>query len=988
MNCYMLIIWVLSTLVDASTDSGETINISTTPINDTTQAATVLLPDNVLASLSPMLDMYLPPAVRDFLVSCHRALTSWLGFDPTILLSLGPIVWAAKRLWSEMKVLVIDDIICNWFTARVEVGDDDPIFIHIMRWVAVQPNSAKTRFLQADTIAGSADDHDEDDEAGAVAAAGAAAVKDAGTTTTTTNTNASTTSTTSTTGTVADPSNITATTTTSKKIKQAPMLLPNGEVCLNFSTHKHQKPPRFLPAVNVPYTFSFGGTYFWLNRTRSHIASQSEWRGLSMRKEENLIITCIGFSARPIKDFIQLTKEWNHNRQAATTVVRRPSRPEMRSWGGRHAWAEVADRPIRPMDTVVLDERQKLMVLQDMNEYLQRETALWYGERGIPLRRGYLFHGPPGTGKTSLSFALAGVFGLDIFVISLLDQNLTEDDLALLFTNLPRRCVVLLEDIDTAGLVNRRDADEKSDSSSSSSGSDGDGDGDGSSTDSEDDYIVSEKKRALEVLHLGGKLARWKKKEKKGKKGKEKGKETEALEKELKEKAVELEEMLKDKEGGSDEEKKKKDGEKDEADADEKVTTDQEKVCTDAQESTTPERAGEKRSPTSTGDNDGGEKGEKPTETTDKKKKKKTMTASEKKAKKKQKKRKKAKMLAAEVTRDIEYIGRQYSRRRASPYDRERGISLSGLLNAIDGVASHEGRVLIMTTNKPEKLDEALLRPGRVDLQIAFLNATQEQVRELFERMYEADVVDPATATAVTFTKVGNKLTASTTTTTAAVTTSPSVVHSSPPRTEITLSPGIAAAVAAEKGDEEKHQQPPIIDPKIVDLKLHDDDNNNNNLGKSSVSSCSSDATVIGSEEDTAAPSPSPSPPNPDTIPSSSSTTNNIPSSTTTTTTTTTKDTQPQPQPQPQSTVRKDEKKEPPIPLHTTPLTRSELQKIAKQFSLRIPPTQILSPAEIQGFLLRRKKDPRRALAEVDKWVEELVKAKESKSKILDAKAV
>ncbi|KAH8745120.1 hypothetical protein F5883DRAFT_397761, partial [Diaporthe sp. PMI_573] len=71
--------------------------------------------------------------------------------------------------------------------------------------------------------------------------------------------------------------------------------------------------------------------------------------------------------------------------------------------------------------------------------------------------------------------------------------------------------------------------------------------------------------------------------------------------------------------------------------------------------------------------------------------------------------------------------------------DDQKGISLSGLLNAIDGVASHEGRVLIMTTNKPEILDDALIRPGRVDMQVEFTYATEEQARELFERMYEAD---------------------------------------------------------------------------------------------------------------------------------------------------------------------------------------------------------------------------------------------------------
>jgi chaperone BCS1 len=63
-------------------------------------------------------------------------------------------------------------------------------------------------------------------------------------------------------------------------------------------------------------------------------------------------------------------------------------------------------------------------------------------------------------------------------------------------------------------------------------------------------------------------------------------------------------------------------------------------------------------------------------------------------------------------------------------------ISMSGLLNIIDGAASHEGRVLIMSTNYPEKLDEALIRPGRIDLQVRFTLATHAQIRDIFMRMY------------------------------------------------------------------------------------------------------------------------------------------------------------------------------------------------------------------------------------------------------------
>lgn len=65
---------------------------------------------------------------------------------------------------------------------------------------------------------------------------------------------------------------------------------------------------------------------------------------------------------------------------------------------------------------------------------------------------------------------------------------------------------------------------------------------------------------------------------------------------------------------------------------------------------------------------------------------------------------------------------------------RRRRVTFSGLLNALDGIRSQEGRILFMTTNHREKLDPALLRPGRADYH-AFLNyASWDQMYRLFLR--------------------------------------------------------------------------------------------------------------------------------------------------------------------------------------------------------------------------------------------------------------
>ena len=171
--------------------------------------------------------------------------------------------------------------------------------------------------------------------------------------------------------------------------------------------------------------------------------------------------------------------------------------------------------------------------------------------------------GAPGTGKTSLTSALAGVFGLDIYVLSLLDPSMNESQLMRLMSEVPSRCIVLLEDVDAAGLGKRSDT----------------------SGDARKRHQTPNSQDAVS-----------------------------------------------------------------------------EAIAT-------------------------------------------TMAMSE-----------------------------------TKPTAQLSGISLSALLNAIDGVASHEGRILIMTTNAPDALDKALTRPGRVDMQIHFELPSRVEIKELFLSMYSDEV--------------------------------------------------------------------------------------------------------------------------------------------------------------------------------------------------------------------------------------------------------
>jgi chaperone BCS1 len=84
----------------------------------------------------------------------------------------------------------------------------------------------------------------------------------------------------------------------------------------------------------------------------------------------------------------------------------------------------------------------------------------------------------------------------------------------------------------------------------------------------------------------------------------------------------------------------------------------------------------------------------------------------------------------------IEDIDCVFDENRDSHEDKKNSITFSGLLNAIDGVSAGEGRILFATTNHIDRIDPALIRPGRIDRRELIDYPNREQAERMFLRFF------------------------------------------------------------------------------------------------------------------------------------------------------------------------------------------------------------------------------------------------------------
>lgn len=189
--------------------------------------------------------------------------------------------------------------------------------------------------------------------------------------------------------------------------------------------------PYRMGVGNGKHFFFYKGKFFWF------VKGKLESGGSEKLKEEISIHT-FGWSHQVFEDLVNLFNEKKH---AANVVMIHKFDASTRSW------EEVGKIGDRGIETFCMNSEQKAEILKKIGDFQNRRA--WYKKKGLTYKTSFLFFGPPGTGKTTLSKLLAAHFKKDIYLLDL--NGHTNNSLVDALSKIKPGSFLLIEDVDQSG---------------------------------------------------------------------------------------------------------------------------------------------------------------------------------------------------------------------------------------------------------------------------------------------------------------------------------------------------------------------------------------------------------------------------------------------------------------------------------------------------------------------------------------------------------
>jgi chaperone BCS1 len=179
-----------------------------------------------------------------------------------------------------------------------------------------------------------------------------------------------------------------------------------------------------------------GRHYFWHKRRPFivYFYRNEDPKGSSRRRTESLTFHTVGRHQAFLRQFVSgivACHEKNVGIRSSLFVY-------------DDGWSRVSGYAPRQLDSVILKPGERDQIVRDVDKF--RKSKQRYQQLGVPYHRGYLLHGPPGTGKTSLVSAIAARFEMHVYAINLSGFN--DRTLTAAVNDVSPNSVILFEDID------------------------------------------------------------------------------------------------------------------------------------------------------------------------------------------------------------------------------------------------------------------------------------------------------------------------------------------------------------------------------------------------------------------------------------------------------------------------------------------------------------------------------------------------------------